>query len=260
MIDGKRIAVTMPGLNVASLLPRTVMALPPGYADVLILADDGSTDDTVSVALDLGVKVFSHSRNLGYGAGQKTTYREALRADCDVAVMVHPDFQYKPELMPAMAAMVVHGGFDVVIGSRMLDGGAIAGGMPPWKLVANRVLTHAENTLLGAHLSEYHSGYRAYSARALRELPLATLSDHFVFDSEILALAIDRGLSIGEVTCPAHYFEGMQSMPASVGVRYGLECLRTAAWGLVRRAGLPAPRYEGQTLLEGWTEGVEQTR
>jgi glycosyltransferase involved in cell wall biosynthesis len=145
MLDGARVAVTMPGLNVATTLPRTVAALPEGYADAIFLADDGSTDDTVAVAKGLGVRVFSHSRNLGYGAGQKTTYREALKADCDVAVMVHPDFQYKPELMPVMASMVVHGGYDLVLASRMLDGGALRGGMPLWKLVANRGLTHVEN-------------------------------------------------------------------------------------------------------------------
>jgi glycosyltransferase involved in cell wall biosynthesis len=250
----------MPGLNVATTLPRTVAALPEGYADAIFLADDGSTDDTVAVAKGLGVRVFSHSRNLGYGAGQKTTYREALKADCDVAVMVHPDFQYKPELMPVMASMVVHGGYDLVLASRMLDGGALRGGMPLWKLVANRGLTHVENGLLGAHVSEYHTGYRAFSRRILEELPLADLSNGFHFDTEMLAQAILHGYAIGEISCPAHYFDGMQTMPVDVGVRYGLGCLRAACLGALHRFGLYThPLYDlnGPKLLDGWTEGIE---
>ena len=260
MLDGARVVVAMPGLNVASTLERTVRALPAGYADEIVLADDGSTDDTVRVARELGVRVFSHGRNLGYGAGQKTAYREALRLGADIVVMVHPDFQYKPELMPVMAAMVRHGGYDVVLASRMLDGGALRGGMPIWKLVANRGLTHVENLLIGGHVSEYHTGYRAFSRRALLELPLARLSNGFHFDSEILALAIRRGDRIGEISCPAHYFAGMQSRPASVGVRYGLGCLGVAARAAIHRAGLGVPRLfdpAAPTLLEGWTEGAE---
>jgi glycosyltransferase involved in cell wall biosynthesis len=260
MLDGARVIVTMPGLNVASTLRRTVAALPPGYADAIILADDGSTDDTVEVARGLGVRVFSHGRNLGYGAGQKTTYREALKDGADVVVMVHPDFQYKPELMPAMAAMVRHGGYDLVLASRMLDGGARKGGMPGWKLVANRFLTHTENLLLGGHVSEYHTGYRAFSRRLLAELPLAHLSNAFHFDTESLALAILRGYRIGEISCPAHYFEGMQTMPAGVGVRYGIGCLKAAVEGALHRFGLhTSPIFDPRapTLLEGWAEGVE---
>lgn len=260
MLDGARVVVTMPGLNVASTLSRTVAALPEGYADAIILADDGSTDDTVEVARGLGIRVFSHSRNLGYGAGQKTTYREALRDGADVVVMVHPDFQYKPELMPVMASMVRHGGYDVVLASRMLDGGALDGGMPVWKLVANRFLTHVENLAIGGHVSEYHTGYRAFSRRILEELPLAHLSNKFHFDSEILALAIQYGYRIGEISCPAHYFEGMQTMPADVGITYGLGCLKTALQSVVHRVGLHGtPLFDpnAPTLLEGWSEGVE---
>jgi glycosyltransferase involved in cell wall biosynthesis len=260
MLDGARVAVTMPGINVAETLPRTVEALPEGYADVILLADDGSTDDTVEVARELGVRVFSHSRNLGYGAGQKTTYREAIKDGCDVAVMVHPDFQYKPELMPVMASMVVHGGYDVVLASRMLDGGALTGGMPPWKLVANRFLTHVENALLGAHVSEYHTGYRAFSRRILEELPLADLSNGFHFDTEMLALAILNDYRIGEISCPAHYFDGMQTMPPDVGIRYGLGCLRAAGLGALHRTGMAKPKLydlSGPRLLDGWTEGIE---
>ena len=259
MLDGARVAVTMPGLNVATTLERTVEALPAGYADSILLADDGSTDDTVEVARKLGVRVFSHSRNLGYGAGQKTTYREALKDGADVAVMVHPDFQYKPALMPVMASMVVHGGYDVVLASRMLDGGALKGGMPVWKLVANRFLTWTENALLGARISEYHTGYRAFSRRLMEELPLAELSNGFHFDTELLALAILHGYRIGEISCPAHYFDGMQTMPADVGVRYGLGCLRAASLGAAHRAGLAKPAIYDLSgpKLDAWTEGVE---
>ncbi|MCP4867172.1 MAG: glycosyltransferase family 2 protein [Proteobacteria bacterium] len=259
MLDGATIAVTMPGLNVATTLPRTVEALPQGYADMILLADDGSTDDTVEVGTNLGVRVFSHSRNLGYGAGQKTTYREALRLGADVAVMVHPDYQYKPELMPVMASMVVHGGYDIVLASRMLDGGALGGGMPLWKLAANRFLTHVENALLGGHVSEYHTGYRAFSRRLLEELPMAELSNGFHFDTEVLALAILHRYKIGEISCPAHYFDGMQTMPADVGVRYGLGCLKAAGLGALHRLGVARPACYDLTgpKLDAWTEGVE---
>jgi glycosyltransferase involved in cell wall biosynthesis len=260
MLDGARIVVTMPGINVASTLERTVAALPEGYADAIILADDGSTDDTVEVARRLGVRVFSHDHNLGYGAGQKTTYREALRDGADVVVMVHPDFQYKPGLMPTMASMVVHGGYDMVLASRMLDGGALKGGMPVWKFVVNRVLTGVENALLGAHVSEFHTGYRAYSRRVLEELPLARLSNRFHFDSEIVALGVLHGYRIGEISCPAHYFDGMQTMPASTGIGYGLGCLQAAVLGAVHRTGLLRPgmyRLDGGGLLDEWTEGKQ---
>ncbi len=260
MIDGARLVVTMPGRNVASTLGRTVAALPAGYADEIILADDGSTDDTVAVARSLGVRVFSHDRNLGYGAGQKTTYREALRTGADVVVMVHPDFQYMPELVPAMGAMIVHGGYDLVLASRMLDGKARQGGMPVWKLAANRFLTAAENLMLGAHISEYHTGYRAFSKRMLRELPLANLSNRFEFDTELIVLAHLGGYRIGEISCPARYFSGMQTMPASVGVGYGLGCLRAAAMGAAARLGMTRPALldpAGPRLEDGWIEGRE---
>jgi len=258
MLGEARVAVTMPGIDVASTLERTVEALPAGFADTIILADDGSTDDTVEVARRLGVQVYSHGCNLGYGAAQKTTYREALRAGADVAVMVHPDFQYKPGLAPALAAMVIHGGYDMVLASRMLDGGALRGGMPVWKLLANRVLTGAENLLLGARVSEYHTGYRAYARRMLDELPLAGLSNGFHFDSEIIALAVLYGYRIGELSCPAHYFDGMQTMPASVGIGYGLGCVRAAALGALQRTGVARPRlYDREgPRLSAWTQGV----
>ena len=262
MIDGAKIVVIMPGLNVAGTLARTVAAIPEGYADEIILVDDGSSDDTINVAHGLGLRVFSHGRNLGYGAAQKTAYREAVRAAADIVVMIHPDYQYKPELMPVMASMVRHGGYEVVLASRVLDGHALDGGMPVWKLVANRLLTHAENMLLGGHLSEYHTGYRAYSARVVRDLPLAHLNNQFYFDSEILALAIRAGIPIGEVSCPARYFDGMQTMVLDAGLGYGLGCLKTALQGALHRTGLAVPPLfsaDAPTLHDAWTEGVEVT-
>ena len=251
-----RVAVVMPGINVASTIERTVRAIPAGSADEIIFVDDGSTDDSVAVARRLGCTVVSHAKNLGYGAAQKTGYREALAGGADVAVMVHPDFQYKPELVPAMAAMVTHGGYDIALASRMLVDGALAGGMPRWKWVANRALTTVENAMMGAGLSEYHTGYRAFSRAALERLPLTDNRNDYVFDNETLAQAIVLGLSIGEMSCPAHYFDEMQTITLLPGIVYGLGCLSTASTVLLHRLGRRSPMLDprGRTL-EAWTEG-----
>lgn len=247
----------MPGIDVAPTLERTVHAIPEGAADEILFVDDGSTDDSVAVAQRLGCTVVSHGRNLGYGAGQKTGYREALAAGHDVVVMVHPDFQYKPELVPAMAAMVVHGGYDVVLGSRMLVRGALAGGMPRWKWMANKGLTTVENAMMGAGLSEYHTGYRAFSRHALTTLPLADNRNDYVFDNETLAQAIWMGLPIGEVSCPAHYFDEMQTITLLPGIRYGLGCLHTASRFLLHRLGVRSPMLDANARrLDAWTEGT----
>lgn len=249
----------MPGIDVASTLERTVSAIPDGAVDEVIFVDDGSTDASVSVARELGCTVISHGRNLGYGAAQKTGYREALSGGAEVVVMVHPDFQYKPELVPAMAAMVEHGGYDIVLGSRMLVGGALAGGMPRWKWVANRALTVLENAMMGASLSEYHTGYRAFSRAALETLPLADNRNDFVFDNETLAQAIWQGLAIGEISCPANYFDEMQTITFLPGIRYGLGCLDTASSFLLHRIGGRSEMMQRQRRLEAWTEGVRLT-
>ncbi len=254
MLGGQKVVVVMPGLNVAATLERTVGAIPPGIVDEVILVDDGSTDETVAVASKLGIGCVSHGRNLGYGAAQKTGYREALALGADVAVLLHPDFQYDPKLVPPIASMVVHGGYDVVLAARVLVGGALAGGMPPWKFAANRLLTWAENALIGASFSEYHTGYRAYSRRALQALPLAGNRDDYAFDSEVLAQAVALGLRVGEISCPAHYFDGMQTITFGPGVRYGLGCLKVAGRSAAARAGL-APSILGGPGLEAWTEG-----
>ena len=256
MLNGKRVVVVMPGIDVASTLERTVRAIPSGIADEIILVDDGSRDDSVELALSLGCTVVSHDRNLGYGAGQKTGYREALCAGADVVVMVHPDFQYKPELVPAIASMVAHGGYDLVLGSRMLVRGALAGGMPRWKYVVNRALTTVENAMTGAGLSEYHTGYRAFSRRLLEELPLANLRNDYVFDNEMLVQAIHFGYAIGELSCPAHYFDEMQTITFAKGIRYGLGVLGTTSSYALHRLGKRSPILDSSAPgLDAWTEG-----
>ncbi len=258
MLDDKRIAVVLPGFNVAPTLQRTIEALPKGIADDVIFVDDGSRDDCSSLARSLGARVFVHARNLGYGAAQKTGYREALAAGADVVVMVHPDFQYKPELMPAMASMVAFGGYDLVLGSRVLMKSALKGGMPWWKFVANRGLTGIENTLLGAGLSEYHTGYRAFSRALLLALPLAENRDDYVFDNELIAQTVQFGFSIGEISCPAHYFDEMKTIAFRGAIRYGIGCLEVASRFVLNRTGVqrsPIFSASGRGLGE-WREGV----
>ncbi len=256
MLADARVVVVMPGIDVAPTLERTVRAIPPGVADEIVFVDDGSRDESVAVALGLGCTVVSHAKNLGYGAGQKTGYREALASGADVVVMVHPDFQYKPELVPAMASMVVHGGYDLVLGSRMLVHGALRGGMPRWKYAVNRALTMTENAMTGAGLSEYHTGYRAFSRRILESLPLADLRNDYVFDNEVLVQAIHFGHRIGELSCPANYFDDMQTITLLPGIRYGLGVLGTTSRYVLHRLGRPAAMLDpGGRRLAAWTEG-----
>lgn len=258
MLGGKRLAVVLPGLNVRATLERTIAAIPEGFADDLIFVDDGGSDGGDELALELGCRVFRHPKNRGYGAAQKTGYREALRAGADVVVMVHPDFQYKPELVPALASMIAFGGYDVALGSRLLMRGALAGGMPRWKFVANRALTVFENVLMGAGLSEYHTGYRAFSRRVLEALPLAENRNDYVFDNELLAQALYFGFPIGEMSCPANYFDEMQTITFWPGVKYGIGCVRTASALRAHRTGLaPSPLFDaGGRKLDDWQDGV----
>ncbi len=230
MLNGQKIVVVMPAYNAAPTLRRTydeVMA--QGIVDLVIVVDDASDDETVAIARTLGdVQVEVHPSNRGYGANQKTCYRLALVAGADIIIMIHPDYQYTPELIPAMAGLVVSGLYPCVLASRILGGGALRGGMPLWKYVANRFLTLTENILLGAKLSEYHTGYRAYARPLLEQLPFESNSDDFVFDNQILAQIIWRGWAIGEVTCPARYLPEASSINFRRSVRYGLSCLVTA--------------------------------
>ena len=241
MINGKRIAVVMPAYNAAKTLEQTVGDL-PSEVDVKILVDDGSSDETLEVAGDLGLRVFAHDRNYGYGRNQQTCYREALAAGADVVVMVHPDYQYTPLLVNAMAGMVASGVYDVVLGSRILGGGALKGGMPRYKYVANRFLTAFQNLFSDAKLSEYHTGFRAFTADVLRALPLLENSDDFVFDNEMLAQCIYFGFRIGEISCPTKYFPEASSINFRRSVTYGFGVLGTSfqfrlhRWGLLRCA------------------------
>ena len=242
MLDGQKIVVVMPAYNAARTLRQTydeVMA--HSIVDLVILVDDASQDGTVAIARTLDrVQVEVHPENRGYGANQKTCYRLALAAGADIIIMIHPDYQYTPQLIPAMAALVASELYPCVLASRILGGGALRGGMPWWKYISNRFLTLVENLLLGAKLSEYHTGYRAFARNLLERLPLEANSDDFVFDNQVLAQVIALGRAIGEVTCPARYLPEASSINFRRSVRYGFGCLATglrfrfARWGLAR--------------------------
>ncbi len=242
MIQGKKLVVVMPAYNAEKTLRRTWEELPHEYIDDVILVDDASRDDTARLARQLGIRTIVHRENRGYGGNQKTCYRTALALGADVVVMIHPDYQYSPRLVAAMASMVVSGHYDVVLGSRIIGGRALAGGMPVYKYLANRVLTLAQNLALGIKLSEYHTGFRAFSRAVLETLPLGRNSDDFVFDNEMLAQAVAFGFRTGEISCPTRYFEDASSINFARSVRYGLGVLRTTALFLLRRIGLARPR------------------
>ncbi len=242
MISGKRICVVMPAYNAARTLARTCEEIDRSIADEVILVDDASRDDTVAIARRLGLRHIVHPRNRGYGGNQKTCYSAALSLGADVVVMVHPDYQYSPKLLPAMAGMVVSGHFDCVLGSRILGVGARKGGMPLWKYVANRTLTLVENLLLGYKLSEYHTGYRAFSRRLLETLPLEENSDDFVFDNQMLAQVLWFGFDIGELSCPTRYFSEASSINFRRSVTYGFGVLGTALEYRLARMGIGRSR------------------
>jgi glycosyltransferase involved in cell wall biosynthesis len=237
MINGKRIAVVLPAYNAEKTLEATVREL-PDTVDACILVDDHSKDRTVEVAQKLGLQYFVHDRNYGYGRNQQTCYREALAAGADVVIMVHPDYQYTPLLVTAMASMIAYGVYDVVLGSRIIGGTALRGGMPFYKYVANRLLTAFENMFLGVKLSEYHTGYRAFSREVLIRLPLGENSDDFVFDNQMLAQCVHFGFGIGEVSCPTKYFEEASSINFRRSVTYGLGVLKTTMQFALERAGI----------------------
>ncbi|HSO23135.1 MAG TPA: glycosyltransferase family 2 protein [Chondromyces sp.] len=245
MIHGKKVTVVLPAYNAERTLRRTIEEIPEGLVDDLILVDDSSSDRTVALARELGLHTVVHDRNQGYGANQKTCYREALARGADVVVMLHPDYQYTPKLLVALASLVAIGQYDLVLGSRVLSEGALGGGMPLYKYVANRLLTLFQNLLLAKKLSEYHTGYRAFSRRVLEVLPLAENSDDFLFDNQMLAQAAYFGFSIGEVSCPANYFPDASSIDLRRSVVYGLGVLgtslqyRLAKWRLLESRVFP---------------------
>lgn len=237
MINGKRIVIVLPAYNAEKTLEATVRELPE-LVDTCILVDDHSKDATVELAKKLGLQVFVHDRNYGYGRNQQTCYREALSAGADVVIMVHPDYQYTPLLVTAMASIVAYDVYDVVLGSRIIGGTALRGGMPLYKYIFNRLLTAFENLFLGVKLSEYHTGYRAFSRQVLTELPLAENSDDFVFDNQMLAQCVHFGFRIGEVSCPTKYFEEASSINFRRSVTYGLGVLATTMQFALQRTGL----------------------
>ena len=236
----QRVVVVMPAYNAAQTLLRTyneVMA--QEVVDLVVVVDDASRDETVTLARTLpNTVVHVHPQNLGYGGNQKTCYRLALEHGADIVIMVHPDYQYTPKLIPAMTSMVGSGLYHCVLGSRILGGSALAGGMPWWKYVANRFLTAAENMLLGSKLSEFHTGYRAFSRKLLEQLPLSANSDDFVFDNQVLAQILWHGYTIAEVSCPTKYFPDASSINFARSVRYGIGCLKTGMQFRLAKAGV----------------------
>ena len=238
MLNNKRIAVVLPAYNAAKTLEITYKEIPFEFVDDVILVDDASRDDTAEVARRLGIRTIVHEENKGYGGNQKTCYKTALDLGSDIVVMLHPDYQYTPKLITAMVSMIAYGEFDAVLASRILGVGALKGGMPLYKYVANRFLTLFENLMLGHKLSEYHTGYRAFSREILEKLPLDANSDDFVFDNQMLAQIVWFGYRIGEVSCPTKYFEEASSINFRRSVIYGLGVVKTAVQFRLNRAGL----------------------
>ena len=238
MLNRKKIIVVLPAYNAEKTLEKTVSELDRDVVDEILLVDDFSRDETIKLARKIGIRSFLHDRNYGYGRNQKTCYSEALKFGADVIVMLHPDYQYSPRLVPAMAAMIVSEEYDVVLGSRILGGTARKSGMPIYKYVSNRFLTFIENIALGSKLSEFHTGYRAFSREALETLPIHQNSDDFIFDNEMLAQAIYFDLNVGEISCPTKYFEEASSINFQRSVVYGFGVLWTATRFKLQRLGV----------------------
>jgi glycosyltransferase involved in cell wall biosynthesis len=238
MLANKKITVVLPAYNAAQTLRQTFDEIPHDIVDDIILIDDASHDATVEMARRLGIPTIRHDRNRGYGGNQKTCYTAALARGADVVVMLHPDYQYTPKLVTAMASMIASGEFDVVLGSRILGRGALVGGMPVYKYISNRFLTFFENIIIGQKLSEYHTGYRAWSRAVLERLPLLHNSDDFVFDNQMLVQSVFFGFRIGEVSCPTKYFPEASSINFKRSVVYGLGVLKTAMEFRLARMGL----------------------
>jgi glycosyltransferase involved in cell wall biosynthesis len=228
MLNGKKVVVVLPAYNAEKTLKNTYDEIPMDIVDKVLMVDDFSKDNTVALAKKIGIETITHDRNYGYGRNQKTCYRAALKSDADIVIMVHPDYQYTPKLITAMASMIAYDIYDVVLGSRIIGGSSIKGGMPVYKYIANRLLTAFENILLGCKLSEFHTGYRAFSRKVLETLPLNENSDDFVFDNEMLAQIIYFGFSIGEVSCPTKYFEEASSINFKRSVKYGIGVIQTS--------------------------------
>jgi glycosyltransferase involved in cell wall biosynthesis len=238
MLNGMKVVVVMPAYNASKTLKATYKELPHDIVDAVLVTDDASTDHTVTVAHELGIHTIVHSKNRGYGGNQKTCYREALSMGADIVVMVHPDYQYSPKLVTAMAGMIASGHYDLVLASRILSGRAREGGMPVYKYIANRLLTLTQNVLCRAKLSEYHTGFRAYSRRLLESIPYENNSEDYVFDNQVIAQALYFGYAVGEISCPTRYFPEASSIDLWRSVRYGFGVLQTTAALVLQRLGL----------------------
>lgn len=247
MINGKKLIVVLPAYNAAKTLEKTYREIPFDIVDEVILVDDSSSDDTAETGRKLGIThVIRHDHNRGYGGNQKTCYDRALELGAEIVVMLHPDYQYTPRLITAMSSMIALNVHPVVFGSRILGNGALDGGMPGYKYVANRLLTLIQNILLGQKLSEYHTGYRAYSSDVLRTINYQKNSEDFVFDNEVISQIFMAGFSIGEVTCPTRYFEDASSIALGPSVRYGLGVIRVSMQHVLHRTGIfKSARYGG---------------
>jgi len=262
VLNGKKVFVVMPAYNAARTLRQTCAELPREIVDEVLLVDDSSSDTTVQLARELRLTTFVHHRNLGYGRNQKTCYREAVRRGADIVVMLHADYQYSPRLVTAMASMIAYGEYDLVLGSRILGPGALRGGMPLYKYVSNRFLTFYQNILFDQKISEYHTGYRAFSREVLRSLPLEENSDDFIFDAQILAQAIYLRHRIGEISCPARYFPEASSLNFLRSAKYGLQCLVVALKFWLQKKGLGHFRMlnpQGRKLSEDYYTEVAET-
>ena len=238
MFHDKKIVVVMPAYNAAQTIEQSVAEIPMDLVDEIVVTDDASCDETVAVARRLGLRTLVHERNRGYGGNQKTCYTEALRLGAEIVVMLHPDYQYTPKLIPAMVGLLTDGPYDAVLGSRILGGTARAGGMPFYKYVSNRFLTASQNLLCGAKLSEYHTGYRAFRREVIESLPLLENSDDFVFDNQMLAQILYARFRVGEISCPCTYFEDASSINFRRSVTYGLGVLETSVRFWLQRRGV----------------------
>lgn len=251
MVLGKKICVVMPAYNAEKTVRQTLEEIPREYIDDIILVDDASTDNTAELARSLGIYTVVHAQNLGYGGNQKTCYRQALDRGADIVIMLHPDYQYTPKLLVAMGALIAAGQYDIVLGSRILSEGALQGGMPVYKYVSNRFLTLFQNLLLAKKLSEYHTGYRAFSRKVLEDLPLERNSNDFIFDNQMLAQAVYRGFRIGEISCPTKYFPEASSINLLRSIVYGLGVLKVSIQFRLGKLGLLRPAIFAGLETEG---------
>ena len=258
MYKDKKVVVVLPAYNASKTLPKTYAEIPHDLVDEIILCDDASKDNTVETAIALGIQhVIRHEKNRGYGGNQKTLYRKALDINGDIVIMLHPDYQYTPLLIPSMVNIIGENLYPVVLGSRILGKGALLGGMPIYKYWANRFLTLFQNILVNHKLSEYHTGYRAFSADVLRSIPLEANSDDFIFDNEMLSQIIYAGFPIAEVTCPTKYFEEASSINVSRSIKYGLGVMRVSLMHRLQKWGwIKSPIYEGIKVRKSVIEPV----